>query len=369
MNVLTINSGSTSVKLGAFEITSTNATTPREIAREKRSGAALEPREVLRSFTQGKNLGRIEAIAHRVVHGGTDFRSPTRLNDSTLPALEVLSALAPLHNPVALHWIKCARELFPDTAQVAVFDTAFFAQLPRVAAEYAVPPALGADQGVRRYGFHGLAHEAMWRRWCALNPSRAHDGRIISLQLGGGCSLAAIVGGRPLDTSMGFSPLEGLVMASRCGDIDAAVVPYLANRLRCTGDDVIARLNREAGLKGVSGRSGDIADLLADASLEAQFAVELYCYRARKYIGAYMAVLGGCDAIVFGGGVGEHVPQVRTRILENLRGLGIELDSERNAQATGAEALISPAHSAIQVAVIPVDEERTLATAAAQTIG
>jgi acetate kinase len=367
--ILTINSGSTSVKLGAFATASDDASVPavREIVREKRSGHALDAHELLKAFTANASLTQIDVVAHRVVHGGTRFNRPVRIDDGVLRALEGLSPLAPLHNPVALHWIKCAREVCDKAVHIAAFDTAFFAQLPRAAAEYALPASLGTEQGVRRYGFHGLAHEAMWRRWRDLHPSLTANGRIISLQLGGGCSLAAVRGGRPIDTSMGFSPLEGLVMATRTGDIDAAVVPYLAEKLQCTAADIITRFNREAGLKGLSGRSENINDLLADESEGAQFAVELYCYRARKYIGAYLAALGGCDGIVFGGGVGEHVPQVRKRMLENMQWAGIELDPALNAQATGAEATISSARSSIDVVVIPVDEERVLAEAACLT--
>jgi acetate kinase len=364
MTLLTINSGSTSVKLAAFA--SGNASgAPELLQRETLSATADQAREVVQSFIQRHQLSPIDAVAHRVVHGGTRFTRAVRIDAAVVDALTELSALAPLHNPVALRWIAAARSLFgADVAQFAVFDTAFFARLPRVATEYAVPAALGTALGVRRYGFHGLAHEAMWQRWRQLRPDLSEGGRLISLQLGGGCSMAALDRGRPIDTTMGFSPLEGLVMATRSGDVDAAIVPFLANRRGVTADRIIELLNREAGLLGVSGRSSDMRILLGDPSPEAQLAVELYCYRARKYMGAFLAVLGGCDGIVFGGGVGEHSPQIREGILGSLRWVGIELDTAANAAALGQDARISTASSPTHVHVVVVDEEHVLACAA-----
>jgi acetate kinase len=364
MTLLTINSGSTSVKLAAFA--SGNASgAPELLQRETLSATADQAREVVEDFIQRHQLSPIDAVAHRVVHGGTRFTRAVRIDAAVVDALTELSALAPLHNPVALRWIAAARSLFgADVAQFAVFDTAFFARLPRVATEYAVPAALGAALGVRRYGFHGLAHEAMWQRWRQLRPDLSEGGRLISLQLGGGCSMAALDRGRPIDTTMGFSPLEGLVMATRSGDVDAAIVPFLANRRGVTADRIIELLNREAGLLGVSGRSSDMRALLGDPSPEAQLAVELYCYRARKYVGAFLAVLGGCDGIVFGGGVGEHIPQIREGILGSLRWVGIELDTAANAAALGQDARISTASSPTHVHVVVVDEEHVLACAA-----
>ncbi len=363
MTLLTINSGSTSVKLAAFA--GGNAAQPELLQRESLSATADQAREVIEGFLQRHGLRPIEAVAHRVVHGGTRFQSAVRIDAAVIEALTELCALAPLHNPVALRWIAAARAMFePSVAQFAVFDTAFFARLPRVATEYAVPSSLGTALGVRRYGFHGLAHEAMWRRWCQLRPELPGGGRLISLQLGGGCSMTAHDRGQPLDTTMGFSPLEGLVMATRSGDVDAAIVPFLAGRRGVTADRIVEILNRESGLLGVSGRSSDLRVLLAQASPEAQLAVDLYCYRARKYIGAFLAVLGGCDGLVFGGGVGEHMPQIRERILASLGWAGIRLDPTANAAARGEDARISAAESRVHVHVIPVDEEHVLAAAA-----
>jgi acetate kinase len=430
MLILTVNSGSTSAKLAAFApadstLTATGISTgagttlartppagmkvaprlsrvryehlsspeasqwakpatepPLEPPTGRRSDPPLDPRTALAAFL-GKLSEPVAAVAHRVVHGGSDFVRPVAIDDGVEAKLRALSALAPLHNPAALRWIDAARSLCaPHVPQVAVFDTAFFAGLPRLAREYALPPSLGTDLGVRRYGFHGLAHEAMWRRWCELYPERRGGGRLITLQLGGGCSIAAIDGGRAVDTSMGFSPLEGLVMATRSGDVDPAAIAYLAGRLHTTADHIVERLNEESGLLGVSGLSSDLRVLAAQSPEPAQplnaaqsskaaqptdaarFAVDLYCYRARKYVGAYLAVLGGCDGIAFGGGVGEHLPDIRERILAPLRWAGIEIDPQANDAARGSEARISASGSPITIQVIPVDEEQTLAHAA-----
>jgi len=368
MTLLTINSGSTSVKLAAFARVNA-ATAPELLRRESLSATPDQAREVIEGFLGRAGLRPIEAVAHRVVHGGTRFQSATRIDAGVVDALTELCALAPLHNPVALRWIAAARALFePHVDQIAVFDTAFFARLPRIATEYALPASLGSGLGVRRYGFHGLAHEAMWRRWRQLRPELTDGGRLISLQLGGGCSMTAHACGQPLDTTMGFSPLEGLVMATRSGDVDAAIVPFLAQRRGVTADRIVEILNRESGLLGVSGRSSDLRVLLAEASPQAQLAVDLYCYRARKYIGAFLAVLGGCEGIVFGGGVGEHMPQIRERILASLGWAGVALDLGANAAALGQEACISAADSRTAVYVIPVDEEHVLAAAALECI-
>jgi acetate kinase len=368
MLVLTVNSGSSSVKLAAFEGAG-GAAGPLSLLREAHHADSPDPREALGAFMRDIDAARVSAVAHRVVHGGTRFVEPVAVDEAVETALRELSELAPLHNPRALAWIGAARELCGEGArQIAAFDTAFFAHLPRVAAEYALPASAGAALGVRRYGFHGLAHEAMWQRWCELNPQRYRGGRIITVQLGGGCSMAAIDRGRPVDTTMGFSPLEGLVMATRSGDVDPAAVAFLAHKLRCDVDRVIDLMNHEAGLLGVSGASSDPRVLLGEASEAAQFAVELYCYRARKALGSYLAVLGGCEGIVFGGGVGEHMPEIRGRILAPLRWVGVELDPQANEAARGPEACISRPGSPIRVQVAPVDEQQALARAAAAVL-
>ena len=366
MIALTVNTGSTSVKLTAFRIEPQPGRAgpePRRLKAQHLAGNGLDPAASLRGFLT--HLDRPAAVAHRVVHGGTRFAGPTLIDEAARRAIDELSELAPLHNPVALRWIDAAREVCgAGVAQIAAFDTSFFSTLPRVAAEYALPPGLGVELGIRRYGFHGLAHEAMWRRWCDLEPALPSGGRLITLQLGGGCSMAALERGRPLDTSMGFSPLEGLVMATRSGDVDAAIVPYLERRLGLSGDRVLEMLNEHSGLAGLAGSPKDPQSLLDEGSERGRLAVELYCYRARKYLGAYLAVLGGCDGLAFGGGVGEHVAQVRARILGGLEWAGIELDRTANEAARGSESRISTASSRVSVRVIPVDEELLLVRAA-----
>jgi acetate kinase len=364
--VLTVNSGSTSVKLAAFTATGSNVT---PISHSHLSGEKLAPQEVLRAFL-AKLPNRPDAVAHRVVHGGHHFPAPVRIDEQVIKTIEGLSELAPLHNPKALEWIEAARQIAgPDVAQIAAFDTSFFTSLPRVAGEYALAPGHGVDQDVRRYGFHGLAHEALWRRWSELRSDLRQGGKLITLQLGGGASIAAIDRGKPLDTSMGFSPLEGLVMGTRAGDLDPAVVPHLQKRLGKTSDEIISLLNHEAGVSGLSGGNTNLGELATDAAPQSQFAVDLYCYRARKYIGAYLTVLGGCDGIVFGGGVGEHVPAVRQRILAGLSWAGIEVDPAANDAAQGQEARIDSARLPVRVQVIPVEEEGVLVRAAVEILG
>jgi acetate kinase len=368
MIVLTLNSGSTSVKLAVYDTAASGA--PARLETEHHSGAAIDARAVLSGFLQ-KLRSPPDVVAHRVVHGGTRFSKPIVIDDEAVAEIGKLSELAPLHNPKALEWIDVARAVcHAGTAQVAVFDTAFFTGLPRRAAQYAIPPRFAVEHAVRRYGFHGLAHEAMWRRWCELYPKLTGGGRLITVQLGGGCSITAVENGQAVENSMGFSPLEGLVMATRSGDVDPSILPYLQKRLSVTSEQLVEMLNRESGLAGVSGKTGNPSELLADGTEQSRFAVDLYCYRLRKYIGAYFAVLGGCDGIVFGGGVGEHVPEVRERALEGMAAwAGVELDPAANRAARGAEAAIHSSRSKVPVHVIPVDEELVMVRAAETAAG
>lgn len=369
MIVMTLNSGSTSVKLGVYDThgaaAARGAGAPARLESEHHSGSGMEPRALLTEFLQ-KLRSPPDVVAHRVVHGGARFTGPVRIDDAVAGDIQKLSELAPLHNPTALHWIDAARDVCGrNVVHVAVFDTSFFSKLPRRAAEYALSPTIGVELGVRRYGFHGLAHEAMWRRWCELYPAIPGGGRLITVQLGGGCSITALDKGQAVDNSMGFSPLEGLVMATRSGDVDPSILPYLEKRLSLSSEQIVELLNRKSGLAGVSGKSSNPGELLEDPRPESQFALELYCYRLRKYIGAYCAVLGGCDGIVFGGGVGEHVPEVRERTLAGMEWAGIVLDPVANRAARGDEATIQAGGSKVRVQVIPVDEDAVMVRAAA----
>jgi acetate kinase len=357
--ILTINTGSSSVRLSAFD---SEQTPPCSLFAQHLDAETGAPEELLRAFLQAHDLNAVAVVAHRIVHGGAQFTAPTPLDAEAERAIGELSLLAPLHNPRALRWIEAARSVLGAAVlQVGVFDTAFFAQLPEVAATYALPRDLCKKHGIRRYGFHGLAHGAMNRRWRELRPDIENGGRVISLQLGAGCSMTATRDGKPQDTSMGFSPLEGLVMATRCGDVDAGVLAYLQREEGLLPYEIESLLNTESGLLGVSEISADMRDLLESDAPAARLAVELYCYRARKYLGAYLAVLGGADAIVFGGGVGENAAPVRERILSGLEWCGLVLDKKANAAATGMEARISAPQSGIEAWVIPVDEAATLA--------
>ncbi len=360
--VLTVNTGSSSVRLAAF------ASQGESLSLEASGhfpGEWSEPLAMLRAFLKGHGIEAVAAVAHRIVHGGAHLTAPCRIDAAVEAEIERLAPLAPLHNPRALEWIRACRALFgPETSQVAVFDTAFYADLPGVAAAYALPRTLTARHGIRRYGFHGIAHEAMWRRWREVEPELHAGGRVISLQLGAGCSITAVRDGQAVDTSMGFSPLEGLVMATRSGDVDPGLLLFLQQAEDLAPARMERLLNEEAGLLGLSGTSGDMRALLHADAADARLAVDVYCYRARKYIGAYLATLGGADAILFGGGVGEQAPEVRARMLSGLEGLGIALDADANRAAIGAEQCISRPGSAIGVWVIPVDEAVILAQAA-----
>jgi len=318
-------------------------------------------------------------VVHRVVHGGRNLTASCLIDEKVQQEINRLGPLAPLHNPVSLRWIRATREVLgADISQVAVFDTAFFTALPEIARTYAIPHELARSYGLYRYGFHGLAHQAMWLGWCNRNlkpdtskpdADQAGDGRgrIISLQLGSGCSITATENGAPRDTSMGFSPLEGLVMATRSGDIDPGLITYLQRQEDLSPEKLDELLNERSGLLGVSGRSGDMRQLLESQDEWSRLAVDLYCYRARKYLGAYLAVLGGAEAIVFGGGVGENVPAVREKILIGMKWCGIEVDSTENRDSNGLSR-ISGEGSRVEAWVVPVDEAAILAREAVKIL-
>lgn len=364
--IITVNTGSSSVRLAAFACDEGRALSA--LATEHHALAGEGALEVLQRFAGANVPGGVAAVAHRVVHGGRRLVKSCLLDEAAEHEITRLAPLAPLHNPTALHWIGAARSLLGDTPQVGVFDTAFYTNLPEVARTYAIPRVLADRHEIRRYGFHGLAHQAMWRRWQALNPDRALKTRIISLQLGAGCSVTAIEDGLPKDTSMGFSPLEGLVMATRSGDVDPGLISFLQRVEHWSPEDVDRVLSAESGLLGLSGSSGDMRELLRAEDPHARLAVDLYTYRVRKYIGAYLTVLGGADAIVFGGGVGEHAPAVRAAILKNMEWAGVRLDAGANETTVAKAGRISHPDSKIEVWVIPVDEQQILAQEALAVI-
>lgn len=355
VQVLTINAGSSSVRLAAFDA----AGTP--LARMRLESAVEDPPGRIAEFLISHRLGPVSAVVHRVVHGGSRLTRPCRIDADIEHEIEALAPLAPLHNPRALAWIRAVRT-WGGTAlsQFAVFDTAFYAALPPAARTYALPGELCERYGIRRYGFHGIAHEAMWRAWSA-QRTRPERTRVVSLQLGAGCSITATENGSPRETSMGFSPLEGLVMATRCGDLDPGVLLYLQRVAGLDPEALETLLNRESGLRGLSGWSGDMRELLDSPEPGARLAVDIYCRRARRYLGGYLALLGGADAVLFGGGVGENAADVRAAILQDMEWAGIHLDPARNRQARGQTCRLSREDSAVEVWAIANDEAAILA--------
>jgi len=307
----------------------------------------------------------LDGIGHRVVHGGPRLFEPVLINDEILAQIKAAAELAPLHNDTALSAIHAAHHASGgNVPMVAVFDTAFYQHLPERSARYAIPPEAADQYGVRRYGFHGLAHRWMAERCARLMGQPLAQLKLITLQLGGGCSATAIDGGQSVDTSMGFTPLEGLVMGTRSGDIDPAVVRYLCSRTGMSVSEVEQWLNHASGLRGVSGRSSDVRELLqqeSEGDLRAGLALEMFCYRLRKYVGAYLAVLGGADAVVFGGGIGENATEVRARTCTGMAWAGLQLDAKQNRAAIGEEQRINAEGSKIQAYVIPVDEQTLIA--------
>ena len=307
----------------------------------------------------GTAASRLVAIGHRLVHGGAQFTAPVRITNDVWRQLDALRELAPLHNPPALTVVRTTATRFPRVPLYAVFDTAFFFTLPAHAREYPLPAEWRHGRGIRRFGFHGLAHECLARH-ARQPPGRR---RLVTLQLGHGCSATALLDGKPVDTSMGFSPLEGLIMATRPGDLDAGVLLELGRRGE-SWSTISHVLHREAGLKGLSGASGDVRELLeleAHGHEGAILALAAFHQRILKYLGAYAAVLGGLDAIAIGGGIGENAPAVRARICRGLEWLGVQLDTVANDEAVGVASRITTAASRVAVEVVPVDEELLIA--------
>jgi acetate kinase len=312
------------------------------------------------------SVGQIEAVGHRVVHGGERFTHSTRIDEAVRRELEDLIELAPLHNPHNLRGIAAARTaLGPGVPQVAVFDTAFHHSLPDVAYLYAIPYQLYRRHRVRRYGFHGTSHRYVAYRYRQLTGRTREATRIITLHLGNGASACAIDGGSSIDTSMGFTPLEGLVMGTRSGDIDPAILDFVSAKEGLTLHELDSMLNKQSGLLGLSGLTADMRELLAEEAehddRRARLAIEMFCYRVKKYLGAYLAAMNGADAIVFAGGIGENSPDVRARICASLDWLGIAVDPAKNAAITGTEGRIDRDGSRLELWVIPTDEELLIA--------
>lgn len=310
------------------------------------------------------DLSEVSAVGHRVVHGGRYFTAPALVTSEVIARIEEEAHLAPLHNPPTLLGIREALRILPDIPHVAVFDTGFHATLPETARVYALPYRFYEENGVRRYGFHGISVASVAQKLDRLLAGRLKESKAIIAHLGNGASITALDRGRSVDTSMGLTPLEGLVMGTRPGDLDAGVVLFLIRDLGLSPDEVDRVLSEESGLLGLSGVSNDMRDVETDASkgdARCRLALDVYAYRVKKYIGAYAAAMGGLDALVFTAGVGENDPDMRAAICEGLQFLGIGLDTEVNAATRGVEGDIGAAHAKVRVFVVPTDEEGLIA--------
>jgi len=387
MKILVLNSGSSSIKFRLFQaedwrVVATGAVTRigepsaflkltwtdadgTEAQREDAAGVVSHHDgierivAVLRETGALGGLEELGAVGHRVVHGGEAFHAPTLVDDDVIASIRQVIPLAPLHNPANLDGILVARELFPGVPQVAVFDTAFHQTMPRTAYRYAIPGYLYREHHVRRYGFHGTSHAYVAKQAAAMLGKPLSQCNLITLHLGNGASATAIRDGASVDTSMGMTPLEGLVMGSRCGDIDPAVHFYLCRHLGFDNDTLEDLLNRQSGLLGLCGVNDmrEVHRLAEKGNEDAELAVGITCHRLKKYIGAYAALLGRVDALVFTGGIGENDTEIRERACGELEGLGIELDGRANAELIGRAGCISVEDSRVRVFVVPTDEE------------
>ncbi len=388
MKILVLNCGSSSIKCQVFETSPEQIanTTDRVLAkavverigsqdaivsvtvdgrRTRATRPILKMDDALRAVLEAVSAqGPIDAVGHRVVHGGELFQEPVEMSDAVVEQIEDLYDLAPLHNPHNVRGFVAARALLPLARHVAVFDTAFHQTLPPRAYLYGIPYSYYAQDRYRRYGFHGVSHRYIGWRYAQLHGVSKHDVKVISCHLGNGSSMCAIDRGHSVDTSMGFTPLEGLLMGTRCGDIDPSLVLHMMAQSGETPSEMETMLTRKSGLFGISGLSADMRKLLdhrARGDSRAALAIEVFCYRVRKYIGSYLATLNGADAIVFTGGIGENATAVREEICMGLDALGIRFDAATNAITTGREGRLSMPDSPVAVWVIPTNEELLIA--------
>ncbi|WP_067508004.1 acetate/propionate family kinase [Actinoplanes sp. TFC3] len=359
MKILVLNTGSSSVKYRLFDGTDTEAKGLIERIGEP-GGDASDHTEALQRVMESVDLNGLGAVGHRVVHGGSKFGSATVIDDEVVQSVEDLVPLAPLHNPPALSGIAVARKLLPEVPQVAVFDTAFHQSIPADGVAYAIDADLASRWQIRRYGFHGTSHAYVARETAALLGRPVEDTKVITLHLGNGASACAVDGSRSVATSMGMSPLAGLVMGTRSGDLDPTVIFHLHRVAGLSLDEIEHSLTRNAGLQGLTGDNDmrTIQRRRDEGDEAATLAFDVYCRRLKEYVGTYLAVLGGADAITFTAGVGENVPAVRAAALDGLAGLGIVVDPDRNARG---ERIISAEGSAVTVCVVATDEEAEIA--------
>ena len=391
MKILVLNCGSSSIKYALYNMDTKEVMTSGGAERVGLDGAFVkvklangEKKQIMHDIpehTEGvkfifslltdpeigviKDLKEIDAVGHRMVHGGEKFNKSVLLTDEVLKVFEECSDLAPLHNPANLKGVNAVSELMPGLPQVGVFDTAFHQTMPDYAYMYAVPYDLYEKYGIRRYGFHGTSHRYVAKRVCDFLGVNPEDKKIITCHIGNGASIAAVDCGKCVDTSMGLTPLEGVMMGTRSGDIDGGAVAFLQKKLNLDADGISDLLNKKSGVLGITELSSDMREVEAACEKgepKAVLAMKMYNYRIKKYIGAYAAAMGGVDIIVFTAGVGENQWSTRQESCEGLEFLGVEIDKELNKGLRGVEKVISTANSKVTVCIIPTDEELMIAT-------
>ncbi len=389
MNILVLNSGSSSIKYELFDITNHIVLSKGIVEKVGMKGSFLKVEKqngevvklvgeildhkigieyILGMLVSEKHgvltsINQINAVGHRVVHGGEEFCGSVYINDEVIKTLEKMTELAPLHNPANLKGIYAMNTLLPGVPQVAVFDTAFHQTMPKKSYMYGIPYALYKKYKIRRYGFHGTSHRYVFSRACEMLNINPIDKKIISCHLGNGASVAAIKNGVSVDTSMGFTPVEGLIMGTRTGDLDIGAVNYIMNKEEISGDTISTLVNKFSGMLGITGISSDMREIETAANEgheRAKLGLDMYAYRVKKYIGSYAAAMGGLDVLIFTGGIGENSVSMRKLICEELEFLGISLDDSNN-NVRGKETDISKADARVRVLVIPTDEELVIA--------
>jgi acetate kinase len=396
LRVLVLNCGSSSIKYELIDTNSDKVLARGAVAKIGEPGSYIEhetgdfrakDRVIVETHSAGislvmkymldnehgaiRSLSEVSAVGHRVVHGGESFSTSTLITEGVIEKIRECTPLAPLHNPHNLAGIEAAKKLFPNTPQVAVFDTAFHQTIPEKARLYPIPYELYQKHRIRKYGFHGTSCRYVSNRAAEILGRPLNELKIIVCHLGNGVTLDAVRNGESQDTSMGLTPVEGLMMGTRSGDVDPGVIYYLATAGGLSMDRIYAILNRESGLLGISGVSNDMKEVLEKAKEgndRCKLAVEMFSYRVKKYIGTCAAVLDGVDVLVFTAGIGSNSPEVRAKICEGLGFLGVGLDPARNVRAVGTEADVGAANSKVRVLVIPTDEEKIIALETAETV-
>jgi len=383
MTILTVNVGSSSIKATLFKINNgkllrivdasakgDDSFNSIDIGKRSESIKANSVKEagqaILKTIFTKNSVDDVRGIGHRIVHGGSKFTTPVLLDERAIKEINSLSYLAPLHNEKCLEGVAACSDFFGESVpQIAVFDTAFHAAMPQVASSYAIPLEITEKYAIKRYGFHGISHRYLWETFS--KHTKEKNAKIITLHLGNGCSATAIKDGQSIDTSMGFTPAEGLVMGTRAGDIDSAIVDFLCQHEKKQSDEVMSLLNHQSGLQGVSGISSNMKEVMAeyDTNAHARLAVDLFCYRIIKYIGSYHAVLNKAEAIIFAGGIGENASKIRSKVAEGLEWMGVEIDENLNSQAIslspGDMIKISLPQSKTDLFVIGTDEDYLIA--------